>query len=109
MGAANQLQINAPHTRHCFSLCNKQSGFSPARSTVAATTAAVDDTVNSLDQKRRCAELFVGLPEASDTVDQNICTNKLLPVGFGVSAHTRFKSQLSDCCRGFPIRSPHDR
>lgn len=65
---------------------SQQSGFRSAHSTITVATSVVDDIVNSLDNKQHCTALVVDLSKALDTVDHNILLNKMLSVGFDVSA-----------------------
>jgi hypothetical protein len=58
-----------------------QSGFRPGHSTITATTLVVNDLVNSLDTKMKCAALFENLSKAFDTVDHAISLNKLSSIG----------------------------
>lgn len=61
-------------------------------STITATAAVVNDTINLLDKQPHSAALFVDLSKTFDTVDNNNVLYKPLTVGFDVSAYTWFKS-----------------
>ncbi len=64
----------------------QQSGFRPGHSTITAVTLVVNDIVNSLDNRKHSAALFIDLSKAFDTVDHNILLNKLISLGFDNSS-----------------------
>lgn len=72
-------------------LLPQQSDIKFGHSTITATTAVVDDVINSLDKKQHCVALFVVLPKAFDTVDHNILLNKLLFIRFDGSPYSWVK------------------
>lgn len=59
-----------------------QSGLRPGHSTITASTAVVDNTVNLLDKKQYTVALLKNLTKAFDIVYIDILLNKLLSIGF---------------------------
>ena len=58
-------------------LCENQFGFQKNFSSVIAINSTYDKFINNVDQNLYTCCLFLDLSKAFDTVDHNICLNKL--------------------------------
>ena len=73
-----------------------QSGFRPGHSTITAATLGLNDLLNAVDTKIKCAALFVDLSKDFDTVDHAILLNKLSSIGLSSDACSWFQDYLRD-------------
>lgn len=77
-------------------LTHVQSGFRAGHSTVTVTLLLLNDIINALDKKQHCADLFVDLSKAFDSVDHEHLLNRLSNIGIGNTAINWLKKYLTE-------------
>jgi hypothetical protein len=77
-------------------LSNRQFGFRKNHSTLHPLTHFVNNISEALNKKKHCISIFCDLRKAFDTVDHDILIKKLFQIGVRGTAHSWFRSYLSN-------------
>ncbi len=80
-------------------LSDFQSGFRKQHSTTTADLKVLNDFIESVDNKKHCAALFIDLSKAFDTGDHTLLIQCLVSIGLSEHAIGWFNNYLSNRTR----------
>ena len=81
-----------------------QSEFRKNHSTVTATMKVLNDIICALDSRKSCAEIFIDLTKAFDTVNHDILLSRLVSIGLSETAIGWIRNYLNNRCQWVHIK-----